>query len=129
LAALLREAAHELGEVRETSTTSRGGHYHNRKFAELAEELGLEVTESSRLVGDHRAGDHEAGLRGAAGAAGRRAGRPPEAADERPQRGGRKVALYCRCPRGRVPCGRRRARQPRGGIRCEVCGEPFTARS
>jgi hypothetical protein len=39
LAALLREAAHELGEVRETSTTSRGGHYHNRKFAELADEL------------------------------------------------------------------------------------------
>jgi hypothetical protein len=35
----LREAAHELGEVRETSTTSRGGHYHNRKFAELADEL------------------------------------------------------------------------------------------
>jgi hypothetical protein len=53
---------------------------------------------------------------------------PKPPSDERPQRGGRKVALYCRCPRPR-PVWTSASEAARGGIRCEFCGEPFTARS
>lgn len=43
--ALLHAAAHGLGDAREIQTTSRGGRYHGKRFAVLAEELGLEVAE------------------------------------------------------------------------------------
>lgn len=45
LGVLLHAGAHALGEAREIRTTSRGGRYHSKKFAVLAEELGLEVAE------------------------------------------------------------------------------------
>lgn len=40
---LLHEAAHALAHVRKIQDTSRGGRYHNKEFARLAEELGLKV--------------------------------------------------------------------------------------
>ncbi|MET9399300.1 hypothetical protein [Kitasatospora sp. NPDC002965] len=39
---LLHEAAHALGTVRGIKNTSSGGRYHNREFAKLASEVGLE---------------------------------------------------------------------------------------
>jgi len=44
LGTLLHEAAHGLAHARTISDTSRQGRYHNRRYATLARELGLEVT-------------------------------------------------------------------------------------
>ena len=43
LATLLHEAGHGLADARRIQDTSRGGRYHNRRYAALAAELGLEV--------------------------------------------------------------------------------------
>jgi hypothetical protein len=43
LGTLLHEAAHGLASVRKISDTSRQGRYHNRRYATLAGELGLDV--------------------------------------------------------------------------------------
>jgi hypothetical protein len=43
LGTLLHEAAHGLAQAREVQDTSRQGRYHNRRYATLAHELGLEV--------------------------------------------------------------------------------------
>jgi hypothetical protein len=43
LGTLLHEAAHGLAQARSIQDTSRGGRYHNRRYATLARELGLEV--------------------------------------------------------------------------------------
>jgi hypothetical protein len=44
LGTLLHEAAHGLAQARSIQDTSRQGRYHNRRYATLAQELGLEVT-------------------------------------------------------------------------------------
>src|SRR5215218_10444290 len=44
LGTLLHEAAHGLACARSIQDTSRQGRYHNRRYATLAAELGLEVT-------------------------------------------------------------------------------------
>jgi hypothetical protein len=44
LGTLLHEAAHGLAQARGIQDTSRQGRYHNRRYAHLAGELGLEVT-------------------------------------------------------------------------------------
>jgi hypothetical protein len=44
LGTLLHEAAHGLAQARSIQDTSRQGRYHNRRYATLACELGLEVT-------------------------------------------------------------------------------------
>ena len=43
LGTLLHEAAHGLAHARKVSDTSRQSRYHNRRYATLAAELGLEV--------------------------------------------------------------------------------------
>jgi hypothetical protein len=43
LGTLLHEAAHGLAQARSITDTSRQGRYHNRRYATLAHELGLEV--------------------------------------------------------------------------------------
>jgi hypothetical protein len=43
LGTLLHEAAHGLAQARRIQDTSRQGRYHNRRYATLAHELGLEV--------------------------------------------------------------------------------------
>ncbi|WP_198954429.1 hypothetical protein [Kineosporia sp. R_H_3] len=45
LGTLLHEATHALAHVRGVKDCSRQGRYHNRKFRDLAEELGLDVRE------------------------------------------------------------------------------------
>jgi hypothetical protein len=44
LGTLLHEAAHGVAQARSIKDTSRQGRYHNRRYAALAAELGLEVT-------------------------------------------------------------------------------------
>jgi hypothetical protein len=44
LSTLLHEAVHGLAQARDIQDTSRQGRYHNRRYATLARELGLEVT-------------------------------------------------------------------------------------
>jgi hypothetical protein len=44
LGTLLHEAAHGLAQARSIADTSRQGRYHNHRYATLARELGLEVT-------------------------------------------------------------------------------------
>ena len=43
LGTLLHEAAHGLAQARSIQDTSRAGRYHNRRYATLARELGLDV--------------------------------------------------------------------------------------
>ena len=43
LGTLLHEAAHGLAATREIKDTSRAGAYHNRRYKQLAEELGLTI--------------------------------------------------------------------------------------
>src|SRR6266540_1787171 len=45
LATLMHEAAHGMANTRKIQDTSRQGRWHNRRFATLAEELGLKVTQ------------------------------------------------------------------------------------
>ena len=49
LGTLLHEATHDIAHVRQIKDTSRQGRYHNRKFKALGEELGLVLTEDSRI--------------------------------------------------------------------------------
>jgi hypothetical protein len=44
LGTLLHEAAHGLAQARGIADTSRSGRYHNRRYATLARELGLDVS-------------------------------------------------------------------------------------
>jgi hypothetical protein len=62
LGTLLHEAAHGLAQARSIQDTSRQGRYHNRRYATLARELGLEVASvkpigwSATTVPEHTAG-------------------------------------------------------------------------
>lgn len=49
LATLLHEAAHGLAATRRVQDVSRGGRYHNHRYAALARELGLEVAQAGTL--------------------------------------------------------------------------------
>ncbi|MGH3432396.1 MAG: hypothetical protein ACRDQB_06115 [Thermocrispum sp.] len=49
LGTLLHEAAHALADVRGIKDTSRQGRYHNTRFKQLAEELGIEVSKDPRI--------------------------------------------------------------------------------
>ena len=61
LGTLLHEAAHGLAQARGVQDTSRQGRYHNRRYATLARELGLQVTQvkpigwSATTVPEHTA--------------------------------------------------------------------------
>jgi hypothetical protein len=49
LATLLHEAAHGLADARGVKDTSRQGRWHNRHFATLARELGLDVAKTDKF--------------------------------------------------------------------------------
>ncbi|MCC7359939.1 MAG: hypothetical protein IT317_10705 [Anaerolineales bacterium] len=49
LKTLVHEAAHALARARDIKDTSREGRYHNQRFAELAEEMGLIVEPDARI--------------------------------------------------------------------------------
>jgi hypothetical protein len=48
LATLMHEAAHGVANTRQIQDTSRQGRWHNRRFATLAQELGLKVTQDPK---------------------------------------------------------------------------------
>lgn len=50
LQVMLHEAAHNLAYARDIKDTSRQGRYHNRKFAELATEMGMTPPEAPHKV-------------------------------------------------------------------------------
>ena len=59
LATLLHEAAHGLCVARRIRDTSRGGRYHNRAYRQMAERVGLTVTQSKQYGFAHTTlGDH-----------------------------------------------------------------------
>ena len=126
LATLLHEAAHGLADAREVKDTSRQGRYHNRHYARLASELGLDVARDARTgwsqttIGDQLAtiyadvlGDLDAAL-----------GLWRYAEQQLPTQAGSRNLLACQCP-----CGRklRVARQTleQAPIVCGACAEPF----
>lgn len=49
MSTLLHESCHALAHVREIHDTSRGGRYHNKRFAALAREVGLDVAEVGKI--------------------------------------------------------------------------------
>ena len=53
LGTLLHEAAHGLAQARSIQDTSRQGRYHNRRYATLARELGLEVASVKPIGWSH----------------------------------------------------------------------------
>jgi len=68
LGTLLHEAAHGLAQARSIQDTSRQGRYHNRRYAHLAGELGLEVASvkpigwSATTVPEHTAAGYTSQL-------------------------------------------------------------------
>jgi hypothetical protein len=46
LATLLHEAAHGIASTRGIKDTSRGGRYHNKRYRQLGEEVGLTITQT-----------------------------------------------------------------------------------
>jgi hypothetical protein len=127
LATLLHEAGHGLADTRGVNDTSRQGRWHNRRFAALAGELGLEVSFdkttgwSQTSIGERLAGRYTAQLDGLVAALG--LWRHTER-QHGPAAGSRNL-LACACG-----CGRRLRVAPatleQAPILCGACEEPFT---
>jgi hypothetical protein len=126
LATLLHEAAHGLADTRKINDTSRQGRWHNRRFAALAAELGLDVSFdkttgwSQTSLGDQLAGRYAVQLDGLDAALG--LWRHTER-QHGPATGSRNL-LACSCA-----CGRRlrvaTATLEQAPIICGACEEPF----
>jgi hypothetical protein len=127
LGTLLHEAAHGLAYARMISDTSRQGRYHNRRYATLARELGLDVAHlqpigwSATSVPEPTAARYVEMLAelGAALVLWRRAEQPSPAGPGRSRN-----ALACSCA-----CGRRIRVAPSvlelAPIVCARCAQPF----
>jgi hypothetical protein len=127
LGTLLHEAAHGLAHARKISDTSRQGRYHNRRYATLARELGLDVAHlnpigwSATSVPESTAARYADMLAelGSALVLWRRAERTSPAGPGRSRN-----ALACTCA-----CGRRirvaRSVLELAPILCGGCAEPF----
>lgn len=126
LGTLLHEAAHGAAHARQVVDTSRGGRYHNRRYARLAGELGLAVSQHRSLgwavtaLGTGTAERYARQLEVISGALRlwrRDEARPGSAA-------GGTALVACRCS-----CGRRlrasRTVVDEAPIVCGRCGEPF----
>lgn len=150
LGTLLHEATHALAHVRKVQDTSRQGRYHNRRFRDLAEEMGLFVAEapgigwSDTFVPDATRTDYTDTLTALAAAI--RIHRRSEGAlvpatpgDENGTTppgptGGAGATTGAGSRNGtaaRCGCGRRirvtTSVLALGPITCGVCGQPFTA--
>jgi hypothetical protein len=126
LGTLLHEATHGLAQARGVQDTSRQGRYHNRRYAQLARELGLEVASvqpigwSATTVPESTAGAYAGQLEGLAAALvlWRRQ-------EHRSSAGTRsRNLLACTCA-----CGRRiraaKATLAEASILCALCEDPF----
>jgi hypothetical protein len=143
LGTLLHEATHALAHARGIKDTSRQGRYHNRRFATLAGELGLDIRETA-LIGWSDTGVPEAtveeyqdelnDLRHALTIHRRAEGLPrrgdadDEAPGGAPDRPSSNNGHSCRCG-----CGRRIRVSPTvlaaGPIICSLCSQPFAPAS
>jgi hypothetical protein len=126
LGTLLHEAAHGLAQTRSIQDTSRAGRYHNRRYATLARELGLDISTvkpigwSATTVPEQTAAGYAGQLEelGTALVLWRR--------QELHAAGGSKSRnlLACRCP-----CGRKlraaKATLQEAPIVCGACAQPF----
>jgi len=126
LGTLLHEAAHGLADARRVKDTSRQGRYHNRHYARLAAEVGLDVARdpatgwSQTTVPDQLAegyaevlGELDAALK-----------LWRYAEQQLPTQAGSRNQLACQCP-----CGRKlrvaKATLEQAPIVCGACEEPF----
>ena len=127
LGTLLHEAAHGLAYTHKISDTSRQGRYHNRRYATLAQELGLDVTHvqpigwSATSVPDHTASRYAEVLAKLAEALAlwRRA---EQAAPAGPGRSRNALACSCSCGR-RIRVARKVLEL--APILCGACAQPF----
>lgn len=133
LGTLLHEAAHGLAHARGVKDCSRQGRYHNRRYAALAQELGLEVQEAgsigwSATTGPPALVEAYAGTLAQLGAALTLWRRSEQPAGGAGKDGRRKSNNGSACTCG---CGRRirvaASVLAAGPITCGVCGEDFTA--
>jgi hypothetical protein len=128
LTTLLHEAAHALAFTRGVRDTSKGGRYHNRRFAAVATELGLQVGTlrpyglAATTIPPATAARYATALCELTDALvlWRAAERP--ATGSRTRHAGRPVRCQCACPR--------QVRLPRpilagAPVVCGGCGEPF----
>lgn len=137
---LIHEAAHALGHVRGIETTGVGGRYHTRKFAELAEELGLirpakadrGMGFSQCVMGAEATEKYKPWYEGFDSLPNLRASLALQqaivAAKATPApgagRAGKRLAVVCQCtPQRRLQVSPRTMET--GGIRCTVCDENF----
>ncbi len=122
----LHEAAHALAIARRIADTSRDGRYHNDRYRQLAEELGLRVQRTRHLGWNATALLPATRQRYAAQIAAIDAAITRHRLPEPSLRGGRNLAAaVCSCPRRiRVATGTLLA----GAITCELCGEAFSTR-
>jgi hypothetical protein len=127
LGTLLHEAAHGLAHARKVSDTSRQGRYHNRPYATLARELGLDVAHlqpigwSATSVPEPTAARYAEVLAELTGALvlWRRA---EQAAPTDPGRSRNPLACTCACGR-RIRVARSVLEQ--APIVCAGCAQPF----
>jgi hypothetical protein len=145
MATLLHEAAHALAEARGVKDCSRNGRYHNAKFAEIAREMGIEVSHSKELgwsdttLPEETAASYEGAIfaldlaitsyrAGAILAPEGEDGKAPAAPVTKAPRGGGRasnnngVSLACTCGR-RIRVSNTVAEM--GGISCNLCGGQF----
>ena len=123
---VLHEAAHAIAIARQIADTSRDGRYHNDRYRQLAEELGLIVARSRHLGWNTTTLAAATRQRYAAQIAGIDAAITGHRLPEPSLQGGRNLAAAaCGCPRRiRVAAGTLLA----GAITCELCGQAFTTR-
>jgi hypothetical protein len=130
LGTLLHEAAHGLAFARKVADTSRQGRYHNRRYAQLADELGLTVAHvepigwSATSVPAATADTYDEALNalGAGLVLWRRAELTAVGAGPSPVRS--RVVCVCACER-RIHVVRSTLAQ--APILCGACGHPFTS--
>lgn len=136
LVSVLREAVHALAYERGEQVTSRGGRYHNTRFAKLAEEVGLVATQDQNQHGNGWSVvelAHGHGWAKQLAAIDRvLAEHPPSEIEEpppaAPSSDGRRVAAVCRCvPTQRILLGKGLLEAQ--VVACRACGELFAAAS
>ena len=127
LGTLLHEAAHALAAERGIQDTSRQGRYHNTRYAQLAQELGIEVGKNPSLgwslttVPDHTARDYAAQIRALQDAMILwRQAETPTGTTRRASNGF--IAAVCPCGRTIRAAASTLAAAP---ITCEACGGCF----
>jgi len=130
LGTLLHEAAHALAAARDIKDTSRQGRYHNKKYAQLAEELGLDVAEDPSFgwtittVPDTTAAGYAAQLAALKDAM--NLWRHDEHQERAARRNSNLIAAVCSCGRSIRAAASTLNEAP---ITCEACGGHFAPKT